>query len=224
MTASFPRFSAVIFDLDGLVLDTESSYFKAWQQAAQSLNYTLTDQFCLSLSGMHYQAVEQKILEYCGKNFDLEKFARISGIHWRKAVSREGISVKKGFYELLSVIQKRHIPYCLATNSRKHYAQDCLGYAGLDTAFPLLVSRDCVANGKPSPEIFFKAAELLNIPIENCLILEDSAIGIAAANQTPACSILIPSSDSAATEHADFVFTDLLALTEIIKLTIDDHV
>lgn len=218
-TISFPKFTAVIFDMDGLVLDTEGTYFIAWQKAVQAMGYDISDDFCLTLSGLHYQAVEQQILAYCGESFDLQEFTRLSSIYWRDIVWQQGIVVKKGFFQLLSVLQKQQIPYCLATNSHKINAQECLQFSGLETTFPLIVSRDCVDHGKPSPEIFFKAAKLLDVSMSECLILEDSATGIAAAYQTPARSVYIPSvvpADQTAVEQADFVFEDLQAVAEII--------
>ena len=55
-------FSAVIFDMDGLVLDTETTYFVAWQQAAKAMGYVLSESFCLSLSGLHYKDIEPKLM------------------------------------------------------------------------------------------------------------------------------------------------------------------
>ncbi len=207
--------------MDGLVLDTESSYFIAWQKAAQAMGYELSEDFCRSLSGLHYQAVEQRIQAHCGTLFNCHEFARLSGIYWRETVMQQGISVKKGFFSIHAAIQKRQIPYCLATNSRKNNTQECLRFAGLEKTFTVIVSRDCVTKGKPSPEIFFKAAELLTVPISECLILEDSAIGIEAAMQTPAYPIYIPSEatfDQDVATKAAFVCNDLQMLAEMIML------
>jgi len=206
--------------MDGLVLDTEKSYFIAWQKTAQAMGYEFSEHFCLSLSGLHYQAVEQRIQAYCGTSFDCREFARLSGFYWRETVTQQGIAVKKGFFSMLAVLQKRQIPYCLATNSRKTNAQECLQFAGLEKTFPVIVSRDCVTKGKPSPEIFFKAATLLQVKISECLILEDSSTGISAAAKTPAHSVFIPSvvpPDLVAVKQADFIFDDLMLLAAVIE-------
>ena len=72
--------SAVIFDMDGLVLDTETTYFVAWQQAANAMGYVLSDSFCLSLSGLHYKDIEPKLMAWCGADFNLQAFNQLSGI------------------------------------------------------------------------------------------------------------------------------------------------
>ena len=87
--------------MDGLVLDTEPTYFVAWQQAANAMGYELSEQFCLSLSGLHYKDVELKLMEYCGADFNLQTFNQLSGDFWREHVNANGIKIKHGFTGLL---------------------------------------------------------------------------------------------------------------------------
>ena len=189
-------FSAVIFDMDGLVLDTETTYFVAWQQAANALGYVLSDAFCLSLSGLHYKDIEPKLMANCGADFNLQVFNQLSGIFWREHVYTHGISIKHGFTELLEYIVQEQIPYCLATNSRAVNAHECLELAGIKDVFSVIITRDDVQNGKPAPDIFLKAAELLQVPVNQCLVLEDSHAGILAATRSGAFSVFVPSTES----------------------------
>lgn len=188
-------FAAVIFDMDGLVLDTEPTYFIAWQQAAKVMGYTLSDAFCRSLSGLHYQQVEQKLRTECGADFDLQTFKRLSGVCWREHVNAHGINTRPGFTELLQVIDRLKIPYCLATNSSAVNAYECLALAGIVDVFSIIISRDDVPCGKPEPDIFLKAASVLQVPISRCLVLEDSHAGIVAASRAGAFSVLVPSTE-----------------------------
>ena len=188
-------FSAVIFDMDGLVLDTESTYFAAWQQAAKVMGYSLSDAFCLSLSGLHTKEIELKLLACCGAEFNLDTFANLSGIFWREQVNVHGIKIKHGFTELVEFIVQQQIPYCLATNSSAVNAVECLEFAGIREIFSTIITRDDVEHGKPAPDIFLKAAELLQVPISRCLVLEDSYAGIEAASRAGAFSVLIPSTE-----------------------------
>lgn len=188
-----PDFDAVIFDMDGLVLDTEGTYILAWQQAAAAMGYDLSEPFCLSLSGLHYQAVEQKLLALCGTDFNLNGFNQLSADYWRRNVNANGISIKKGFTLLIEHLIRKKIPYGLATNSRALNAYECLELAGIKDIFTTIVTRDHVQQGKPEPDIFIKAAALLNVNISRCLVLEDSHAGIAAATRAGAFSIFIPS-------------------------------
>jgi beta-phosphoglucomutase-like phosphatase (HAD superfamily) len=217
-------FSAVIFDMDGLVLDTESTYFVAWQQAANAMDYSLSDPFCLSLSGLHYKDIEPKLMALFGADFNLQAFNHLSGIYWREHVYAHGISVKYGFTELLEYIVQQQIPYCLATNSRANNVYECLELAGLKDVFSTIITRDDVQYGKPAPDIFLKAAELLQVPVRLCLVLEDSHAGIMAASSAGAFSVFVPSTEPVnqlTVELCDVMMIDLahtlMALRSDIK-------
>ncbi len=215
---SLPDFRAVILDLDGLILDTETSYFCAWQQAAQAMGYSLSEDFCQGLSGRNYQEVERQISQLLGPEFQLQEFRRLSSKYWRELVKKDGIAIKEGFFSLHEVLQQFAIPFCLATNSLTANARECLEFAGLQGYFPELVCRDDVDQGKPAPDLFFFAAQTLGVDIGGCLIVEDSATGIAAAAQTGAYVVLIPS--LAEVEPQTRAMADLLlpSLTELAAL------
>ena len=215
-----PQFSAVIFDLDGLVLDTEKTYFQAWKTAASRMGFEFSDNFCASLSGLHFQHVEDKLLATYGANFDLNQFKQLSGQIWRETAKRHGLPVKKGFLNILKQLRNKGIPFCLATNSQQSNALECLELAGLSQVFSIIICRDQVSKGKPDPEIFLKAAKTLQTPINQCLVLEDSNTGVQAAARAGAVSVFIPSIypfHPATIELADYFYTDLDCLAEIIK-------
>jgi beta-phosphoglucomutase len=205
-------FSAVIFDMDGLVLDTETTYFVAWQQAAKAMGYALPEAFCWSLSGLHYKDIELKLMTSCGADFNLQAFNQLSGIFWREHVYAHGIKIKHGFTQLLDFIVQQQIPYCLATNSLATNAYQCLELAGIKEVFSTIITRDDVEYGKPAPDIFLKAAELLQVPISQCMVLEDSYAGIEAASRAGAFSVFVPSTEPVnpmAVELCDLMRIDL---------------
>lgn len=213
-------FSAVIFDMDGLVLDTESTYFVAWQQAAKALGYPLSEAFCMSLSGLHYKDIELNLMASCGEGFNLQAFNHLSGIFWREHVCAHGIKIKHGFIQLLEFIVQQQIPYCLATNSHAVNAYECLEFAGIKGSFSTIITRDDVEQGKPSPDIFLKAAGLLQVPIGQCLVLEDSYAGIEAASRAGAFSVFVPSTEPVnpmAVELCDVMMSDLAQTLIIFK-------
>ena len=213
-------FSAFIFDMDGLVLDTEKTYRIAWQQASAEMGDKFTEEFCLSMSGLHYQDVEKRLLKACGADFDLKLFSRLSGNYWHQYVNQQGIPVKKGFYNILAELNAMKIPFCLATNSRLVNALECLKLAGLEDVFSIVVTRDDVKQGKPAPDILLFAAETLTMPISQCLVVEDSNIGIQAATKAGAISVFIPSVfpvDLTTVGLADYFLNDLDELIQIMQ-------
>ncbi len=212
------NFSAVIFDMDGLVLNTEASYFIAWQQAAAQMGYTLSDTFCESLSGL--AGTGDKLLAECGADFDLPYFKQIAGTIWRDHVTQHGIEVKRGFNELLAFIIQQQLPYCLATNSRRENALECLALAGLSDVFTNITSRDDVTEYKPAPDIFLTAAKTLQVPVQQCLVLEDSHAGIVAATKAGAYAVFVPSSttiDPLTLELCAVMMPDLLHVLESLR-------
>ena len=214
-----PDYSAVIFDMDGLVLDTESTYCRAWQRAALTMGVSLSDEFCASLSGLHFNAMESALVDYCGGTFNTKQFFSLSGKCWRESISQHGIAEKKGFSSVLYQLKNKGIPFCLATNSGRVNALECLELAGLKDVFPLIITRDEVVDGKPAPDIFLTAAEQLNQPIHQCLVLEDSATGIQAAMAAGAPCVFIPSTlpiERSTAILTDLVLMDLDELAQII--------
>lgn len=187
------NFDAVIFDLDGLILDTETTYFTAWQQAADTLGYHISDSFCATLSGLSFTSIEKKLRQYFAASFPFKAFYDLSSTIWRENAERDGIVVKKGVHDVVRVLQNHKIPYCVATNSPELNARECLRYAGVDNLFTMLVCSDQVPASKPAPDLFLQAAKVLVQPIENCIVVEDSLVGLMAANHAGAFSVLVPS-------------------------------
>lgn len=213
-------FKAVIFDLDGLVLDSETGYFTAWKQAAAEMGYQLGPSFCQSLSGLHGPVINQRLLDYCGADFKLDVFAALSTQIWLEQGQRYGIPVKCGFHKLLNCLQELRIPFGLATNSRRADAERCLDWAGLSGVFPLMVCRDEVDRPKPAADLFIKAATLLGQANEDCLVLEDSPTGVAAALAAGSPCIFVPSclpADEAASSQANRVMQDLAQVADFIS-------
>lgn len=214
-----PDYNAVIFDMDGLILDTETTYINAWLQAASELGYTIDRAFCTSMSGLPFSLVEKKFAEHLGEAFPLEAFYKLSGELWRTIAKQDGIAVKKGTYDILQVLEESQTPFCLATNSPEFNARECLRYAGIEDLFSIIVCRDHVQLPKPAADIFLRAADLLQQPIQSCLVIEDSLTGLLAAKNANAFSVLVPSTpdtDGKMQALAGLVVNDLSELSLLL--------
>lgn len=187
------EFAAFIFDMDGLVLDTEPTYFAAWQEAATIMGFRLEPELFIKLSGSHYNQVENHLQAWFGLDFDLHRFKQLGTERWRDYVLKHGIKVKPGVIALLDYAEKMGIPVCLGTNSWSRYARHCLAIAGLSKRFPLMVTGDDVERVKPEPDIFLKAAEKMQVDISRCVVFEDSHTGVVAASASGAYTVFVPS-------------------------------
>ncbi|MCK4493698.1 MAG: HAD family phosphatase [Methylococcales bacterium] len=210
------NFSAVIFDMDGLVLETETAYLIGWQQAVEAMGYPYDQGFFLSLWGLDVGLIKQMLLDYYGADFDLKQFQKSSGIYWLAHVKQHGIQKKPGVEALLDCLKKHQIPYCLATNSPEKSARDCLAMAGLEGVFDIIIGRESVQHSKPAPDVFLKAANTLHCPIEQCLVLEDSIIGLTAAQRAGAYTFFIPSQSEYKIDKSFSNYSILNTLTDVI--------
>lgn len=207
-----PKFAAVILDMDGLVLDTEKTYRIAWQRATSELGYDLSADFFLSLAGLQYQDVEGLIVKNCNESFSIEAFRKLSSRYWHEFVGKQGIDVKPGLFDLLHTLEQSQICFCLATNSLKQNADDCLRLAGIANVFPLVITRDQVNKGKPAPDIFLLAADHMRQPISECLVVEDSKAGITAAVVAGAIPVFIPETEQTITDVSCYQINNLAEL------------
>lgn len=210
-------FAAVLFDMDGLVLDTETTYLQAWQQAIQQMDYPCHQLQPVNLAGLSHADVEKQLIKTFGKTFDLSVFNTLSSQCWYKIVQQQGIPIKPGFWPLLAAILDNHIPYCLATNSSRKNAQECLTYAQLIGIFPHIISRDDVPLGKPEPDIFLYAAHRLNVNIKDCLILEDSWTGICAGFRAGAYVVWVSETTFQQPKHQQYCHIKLNNLNEVLE-------
>lgn len=186
-----PMPKAVIFDMDGVVLDSEPSYVFAWRQAAAEFGVALEDEFARGLFGRHADDVACALAEKIGAGFEPGRFRQSAVRFWTDYVDAHGIAPMPGVDELLAALDRQRIPYALATNSDGPYAKECLRLGGLEQHFGCVVTRDQVAVGKPAPDVFLEAARRVGVPATECLVLEDSATGLLAARRAGATPVLV---------------------------------
>ncbi len=214
-------FAALIFDMDGLVLDTEPTYCAAWLQAIETMGLKIYPNAFNALSGHHYRQVEAQLIDWYGEDFNLPEFRQISGEQWRHFVRANGIAIKSGVLELIDYTEQNQLPIALATNSSAINAFECLYLTGIKHKFPVIVTGDDVQRVKPEPDIFLTAAERLHVDIKNCLVLEDSYTGIMAAAAAGACTVYIPSrlpANPHAVKLATITLNDMLHIFDNLPL------
>jgi HAD superfamily hydrolase (TIGR01509 family) len=175
--------SAVIFDMDGLMLDTEPIYKTAWQRAAIECGFSISEERWFDFIGRTRVDGENILLRALGPDFSLETF-RTASRRCEAAAFAESLPAKKpGLDDLLALLDSRGMPKAVATSTERLQAAAQLGGLGLWGRFNAIATGDEVVNGKPSPDLFLLAAQRLGIEPSQCLVLEDSEAGIVAAHR-----------------------------------------
>ena len=182
---------AVLFDMDGLLIDTEAVYLDALQAAARSMRVEMPLAFCHSMIGIPGLECNAMIQEFYGSAFRLDEFNGHFSQHVDKTLETH-VPVKPGAVELLDWLGARGLPRAVATSSRAVTVQRHLGRAGLLDRFQAIAARDHVERGKPYPDIYLEAARRLGVAPERCVSLEDSNNGILAAHAAGTMAIMVP--------------------------------
>lgn len=187
------RVRAVLFDLDGLIFDSERLYLDAWRTAASEQGFHLADKtYHEEFVGRTNSDCEEILVRLWGPSFDRVSFRSRWPECLAEAISTNGVAPKEGLDEVLGVIDSLGLKRAVATSSDRRDAERCLDSRNLRTGFGAIVTGDEIVNGKPAPDIYLAAAELLGVPPAECLVLEDSDAGIRAAGAAGMMAILIP--------------------------------
>ncbi|MGR8947790.1 MAG: HAD family hydrolase [Gammaproteobacteria bacterium] len=185
-------FSGIVFDMDGVLIDSEPIVKRCGQIAAIRYGAELSDALYNRLIGLPAKEVEQGLQRAFGDEFPMSAFREELERLWHEHVQENGMPVKPGIIEALTELQKHSVPYAIATSTPHERAQLSLYKAGILAHFEIIVGGDQVSNGKPSPEIFLTAAGHISIDPQHCIAIEDSAVGVQAASSAGMYTIMIP--------------------------------
>lgn len=191
MTA-FPRpVEAVIFDMDGLLLDTESVYRAAMVTSALAMGYDFPDDFCRSMVGTAEAEIHHMLQQRFGADFPIAGLFKACELEMGRRLEA-AVPVKTGAAELIGELAARKLPMAVATSTVRRIAEHHLKRARLLDNFTAVCTREDVARGKPHPDLFLAAAGKLGVRVEHCIVLEDSYPGVRAAHASGAMAIMVP--------------------------------
>ena len=177
-------FGGYIFDLDGTLVDSMPLHFRAWRQALHDAgaNASVFDwNDFLAHGGMAAVDIVKDMNRKHGLSMPPEQVAHAKRSLYADLVAREKLPVIPETINLVHELRRRGIPYAIGTGSAIAGAMQTLRAADLQTLFPIIVTPEDVPHGKPAPDIFLRAAELMRVSPRDCIVFEDADPGICAA-------------------------------------------
>lgn len=184
------KVEAVVFDMDGLLLDTEQIYKRVMQQLCQEWGHELTHEMFAAFVGIPQTENVPIYQQFFGKDFDVQTYENLMVERAHEEMSK-GIPLKNGAKELVAGLSARGVPIAVATSTGAS-AHKHLEEAGLHSYFDTIVTRMDVTKGKPHPEPFLTATSRLGFAPENCIAFEDSHNGVRSASAAGLATVMVP--------------------------------
>lgn len=182
----------IIFDMDGTLLDTEKYYRRYWKQAAQDCGYSMTDEQALAMRSLGRPFAMERIREFFGEEADYQQIRKRRMELMNDVLEQEGIPLKPFARETLEALNRRGVCLAIATATDLQRTKVYLKEAGLLSYFHHIICATMVERGKPAPDIYLYACQVLGIKPEEAYAVEDSPNGVRSAYQAGCRVIMIP--------------------------------
>ncbi len=211
------QYQAVVFDMDGVIFDTERLVIEFWKEVAKRHNIPNVEHTCIQCLGTNRVRTREIFLENYGADFPFDPYraevTELFNTHYKGVP----LPTKPGVRELLSYLQEQDIKVGLASSTAQHLVRDEIGTAGLLPYFQTLVCGDMVEHSKPAPDIFLKACEILNADPTKSIAIEDSFNGIRSAHCAGMTAIMVPDQVQPTDEIRALAFHVMPSLLDVLN-------
>lgn len=211
------QYQAVVFDMDGVIFDTERLVIEFWKEVAKKHNIPNIEHTCIQCLGTNRVRTREIFLENYGADFPFDPYraevTELFNTHYKGVP----LPTKPGIRELLSYLQEQDIKVGLASSTAQHLVRDEIGTARLLPYFQTLVCGDMVEHSKPAPDIFLKACEILNADPTKSIAIEDSFNGIRSAHCAGMTPIMVPDQVQPTDEIRTLAFHVMPSLLDVLN-------
>ncbi|MBE6024191.1 MAG: HAD family phosphatase [Cellulosilyticum sp.] len=183
---------AVVFDMDGILFDTENLYIQCWTQLAEEAQIENIVPVLKECTGTNEKKTHEIIKAHYGEDFDVEYYHRKAKANFIKHIEQYGMPMKPGVHELLSYLKEEGYKIGLASSTKLEMVKAHLKHAGIEHYFQVIVGGDMVKESKPNPEIYLIACQQLGVNPKETIAIEDSLNGIRAAFNAGMKPIMVP--------------------------------
>lgn len=209
----------VIFDMDGVLIDSEKIYLRFWREACAAFGFSLSEEQGLSLRSNSPETAVPKFKEWFGEGADYMQIRERRRKIMANYIDLHGVKLKDGAAELIEYLKNQKIKIALATASPIKRAEYYLTPHGLFDKFDAVTDGTMVRHSKPSPEIYIRSANALKLPPSECIAVEDSPIGIHSAHDAGCITVMIPDltpPEDKLMPLIDYVFDSLAEIKNLI--------
>lgn len=212
-------YKAVVFDMDGVIFDSERAVMQCWKEVASRHNIPNIEKAILACTGTTMVRTREIMLNMYGADFPYDEYARESSVIFHSRYDGGRLPMKQGVKELLTFLKEHDKKIALASSTRQQVVTDELRDAGIIEYFDRIICGDMVSRSKPAPDIFLKACEELNISPSDSYAIEDSYNGIRAAHAGGLHPIMVPDllpADEEMQSLAEIVLPNLTSVMEYL--------
>lgn len=211
---------ACIFDFDGILVESESIFNRAWIKAASEYGYQIDESFFIQCYGLSLTDIKQICFDRLGNDFPFEQILKKVTVYFNEYIEAHGLPVRENVLEVKRFFTQRGFKVAVASSTHKESLISSLSIIEQLHEFPVIVGGDEVSRSKPDPEIFLKAASLLKVEPQECLVLEDSENGAVAAKRAGMLVFIVKDLapiTARSRQHADAVFSSHGELLDFLK-------
>lgn len=209
------KIEAVLFDMDGVIFNTESVYLDVWTKVFQKYGYKMTKDIYISVMGSGRKNVIKTFLNVYGQDLPIIQMYQEKDEKLAEVIEKGQVPMKIGVKEILTFLRGNGYKVALATSAKRDRAIKQLKMANIEEVFDVIVSGDEVTNAKPDPEIFLKASRKLSVNPENCIVIEDSPAGVKSAYNAKMIGIHVEDLKKADEEILKYCHRSFKSLLEV---------
>ncbi len=211
---------AVVFDMDGLMFDTERLVRIAWDHAGRQMGYDIPSDLFSLTAGMDIPNTRRIFVQRLGGDFDFFACRKLRVDYMMQYILDHGLPVKRGLYELLDFLKGNGYDMAIASSTEADKVEFNLAKAGVSHYFSHLVCGGMVPRGKPAPDIYLKAVELLGLEPGECIALEDAPAGILSAYRAGLRPVMVPDLVEPDEATDRILYAKVSSLSDVVGLLI----